>query len=757
MKIIQFMIVFSCISACISGQDPVRIQALEESLQGKIHDTVRIRLLTEIAKEYKVSDTVLAHELLTEAHRLSVSERYAEGLGMYYQTTGEIMYYHGKYPTAIKQFERARSQYLLAGETLKMAGATVDEGNAYLSQAQYTTGLEKYEIALKIFRKYESVNGITRCLNNMGIIYYHFGDYEKALETYQTAADLYMEIGDTLSISDLYMNMGVVYVLQGAYHTALENFNRALGYAKVTDNKKHQTICMMNSGVIYNKLHDYNKALEFYLAALEVAIDIGNKRETSKCLTNIGTNYISLGRYDLAESYINRGLAIKKELGDINAIANSYNFLAEVHYYRGEFKKAIEMDNMGITLQRDLQEPEGLARGFINLSKTYRALGHLDKSYKYADSALHNSMIIGALEYITSSYYLQKELMKDAGRYKLAVDLGELHKKFSDSLMNENKARAVKEIETRYKSQALEEENEHLRIQANMDTVLIERHRKITVYVILTICMFAAALILLVTNQRRQKQYNLAVEKKNQIITRQNVKLDTYNRTKDKILSVISHDLRGTIGNQLTALSVLAKEGFKDENERRLVFSRLANSATMSLELLENLALWTNIQEGLLHYQPSEGYLNKTIHDVLELFSESVKNKDLKLFNNITGEISCYYDHFMIRAVMKNLVSNSIKFSNRGGEIQVSVEVKEDLVHVSVSDKGVGLSQGEIAMLKSGRFSALRRGTDNEKGSGLGLSIVKTLLEHHRSTLNLKSNEESGITAAFQIPCQRPV
>ena len=104
--------------------------------------------------------------------------------------------------------------------------------------------------------------------------------------------------------------------------------------------------------------------------------------------------------------------------------------------------------------------------------------------------------------------------------------------------------------------------------------------------------MVALSIILLFYIQRKQRQYNISLEKKNQIITKQNIKLDTFNRTKDKILSVITHDIRGTIGNQLTALSVLAKKEFKDEEERKIVFSRLANSATLSLEILKLVPLY---------------------------------------------------------------------------------------------------------------------------------------------------------------------
>jgi len=753
MRITLFAIIVLLIAAPANGQQGKRSERISDQLSTAGEDSTRVRLLTELALEYKTSDTTRALELIQQARKLATGTSDARGMGLCFAAIGKIRYFHGNYRKAIRDFESAKSWLHRSGLQGKYADVMVDQGNAHLFLSQYDTALSKYDSARKVFSELEHTAGLIRCLNNMGIIYKNYGRYREALDSYAKVVELSLRDSDSTSLTDTYINIGVVQVKQGDYHTALENFSRSLYYARQTGNRKQESISLMNSGVIYNKLEEYGKALDHYHQALVVSEQMGDKVEISRCLTNIGTNYIPMGQYDLAETYIRRGLAIKQELGETRSIANAYNFLAEIEYYRENFMEAIELDQHAIALKHEVNDPEGLARCFSNLGRTYLAAGKPQEAFRYADSSLFYGLSIGTLEHITSAYFIQKEVMEKSGNYRQAFGLYDLYKKYSDSLMNEYKARAVKEIEFRYESRVLEEENERLQLQAELDAVLIERNRKILITMIPAIVLFAFAIILLLTIQRRQKQYNAALTRQNQVITRQNIKLDEYNRTKDKILSVITHDIRGTIGNQLTALSVLAKDEFRDEEERTIVLSRLANSAALSLGMLENLALWTRLREGSLEYNPKQVHLSSLVDEVLQDLSRFASSKEIRLHVKKSDHLDGYGDSRLIRNVLANLVSNAIKYSYRGGEVTVSAQQQDNHVAVEITDKGIGMTEGELLQCSEGNFGKGRRGTENEKGSGLGLSLARSILGFHNSELRLVSEIEAGTSASFILQC----
>ncbi len=751
LQLITCLLVFNFGHVIAQEQDsPTKIRQL---LQEKQDDTTLIRLKRDLALHYRLQDTARAYDLLDEAMALSQSLSYEKGVGLINEARGEILYYHGFYEDAIQCFDRAINSYQEAGDERLKAGVIVDEGNANLFMARYDTALARYETALDLFTKHSDIPGMSRCLNNMGIIYKNYGWYNKALESYDKVEELYLRISDSTSLTDTYINTGVVYVLRGHYYLALEKFSKALEYAHMTGHMDRVAKSLLNIGVIHNKMQEYELALEYYSRSLKVSTALEDKVEISKALTNIGTNYIPMQQYDRAEDYIRRGLDLKNELGDLRSISNCYNYLGEIYFFKGAYDQAVRENRRAIELKHEVNDREGLTRCYTGMGQSYLEMGRLGLAAVYADSSLDLSLELGVLEQIVDAYAIQKEIMVKKGNFRQAYELSELHKSFSDSLMNENKARAVQEIEFKYKSEMLAEENERLRLQTELDGLLIDRHKKIIISVSAAIIMFGLALILLYLLNRREKHFSRSLRKKNQIITKQNIQLETLNNTKDKILSVVSHDLRGTIGNQLTALAVLAREDFKDEVERKLVFSRLANSATLSLEILENLAHWINLQEGKIEYMPEPGRVENILRAEIEYFSESLANKELKLIQELNASCKGYFDELMIRSVIRNLLSNAIKFSRRGGEISISTNRSGDQLNVGVKDQGIGMSEGEIRKLKRGEISKFRRGTENEKGSGLGLALIKDFLGYHNSELQLSSEPNRGTDVSFSLTC----
>jgi two-component system sensor histidine kinase/response regulator len=281
------------------------------------------------------------------------------------------------------------------------------------------------------------------------------------------------------------------------------------------------------------------------------------------------------------------------------------------------------------------------------------------------------------------------------------------------------------------------------------------RKRTIVFYSILAIAtLLLVGLILVLYFMRRQRRTSLKLEEKNLVITKQNLKLDQVNKTKDRIMSIIAHDLRGTIGNQLTAVEVLNRiEGKQNVAiDRKRLLGNLKNSASYSLELLENLLHWSRLEEGTSNYHPEEVKLNTLISNCLSLYSESALNKELKFSKEIQEAVSCYVDKIMMETVYRNLISNAIKYSNPGGTITLGLRRKEGLTHFWVSDQGIGMNKEEIARITKNGVNS-RRGTANEKGTGMGLTLVREFTRIHNGELLISSEPGKGSTFEVVIPC----
>jgi signal transduction histidine kinase len=253
---------------------------------------------------------------------------------------------------------------------------------------------------------------------------------------------------------------------------------------------------------------------------------------------------------------------------------------------------------------------------------------------------------------------------------------------------------------------------------------------------------------------RRNKRSSRKLEEKNLVITRQNLQLDQVNKTKDKIMSIIAHDLRGTIGNQLTAVEVLNRiEGdLQAEIDRKSLLANLKNSASYSLELLENLLHWSKLEEGASKYHPEEVKLNMLVSNCISLYSESAQNKELAFEMDMEETLICYVDKIMMETVFRNLISNAIKFSKPGGTINIGLNKQEGMFRFHVQDRGVGMTREEAErILQNGGIT--RRGTANEKGAGMGLTLVQEFTKIHNGELTIHCEPGKGCTFEIAIPC----
>jgi signal transduction histidine kinase/Tfp pilus assembly protein PilF len=753
LRILGFSIL-ALLSFQLSAVDPHKIDSLKAQLEGNMADSTRCRLLFDLAEELGSSDTALAFSSLEMARDISERLGDVEGLGRYHKLRGKIESRCGRYDAAILHLDRALVYFNEADDQLSFFETIKEKGNVHLFRSEYPQAINHYESALDYYRRSDNPVGISRCLNNLGIIHKNRGDYVEALTVYQESVAYLDSIRDAKDISQAYINMGNLFVYLGSYERALEYFDKALDIAEKNNFQDNISLCLSNSGVIQNKVGNYAEALNLYERSLNVSRSLNNPVQISNCLINIGINYADMNEPEKGLEFVQRGLDMKKELGDDRTISNCYIYLAEIHILMEEYDKAIELFHRAIPVKEQLDDPDGLIRSYLGLAssaleqKRYREAGQM------VDTALELALEIRAMEYVARSYELKREIAVQQGDYRSAYLFERQHHIYGDSLMDEATARAAMEMEFRMRSRVLQQENESLRIQSSLDQLLVKRQKTVFYLILALASILLLALILVVYYMRRHRRTSLKLEEKNVVITRQNMKLDQLNKTKDRMMSIIAHDLRGTIGNQLTALEVLYRiEG--DENSEldpKSLLGNLKNSASYSLELLENLLHWSRLEEGASKYHPEEVKLNLLVENCLSLYSESARNKELSLVPDMKDTISCYMDKVMLETIFRNLISNAIKFSKPGGTVSIGLYTNDGRMHFRVADQGIGMSKEETRRILQNEGSS-RRGTANEKGAGMGLTLVQEFTRIHNGELLITSETDKGSTFEVVIPC----
>lgn len=227
------------------------------------------------------------------------------------------------------------------------------------------------------------------------------------------------------------------------------------------------------------------------------------------------------------------------------------------------------------------------------------------------------------------------------------------------------------------------------------------------------------------------------------------------NGTKDKFFSIIAHDLTGPFHSIIGFSDLIADQISNQDYEGidRYV-SIIQNSAQMALDLLRNLLEWSRAQTGKVEFNPEYFELVKLINEARKLMSGSAEQKSISILLELPHNQPVYADKAMISTVLRNLISNGIKFTNPGGIIVVSAEQKNDKLIISVADNGVGIKPDVVVKLFKMEEIYSTSGTRNEKGTGLGLLLCKEFIEKHDGQIWVESAFEKGSIFRFSIPQQ---
>ncbi|WP_051554684.1 PAS domain-containing sensor histidine kinase [Maribacter antarcticus] len=234
------------------------------------------------------------------------------------------------------------------------------------------------------------------------------------------------------------------------------------------------------------------------------------------------------------------------------------------------------------------------------------------------------------------------------------------------------------------------------------------------------------------------------------------IQLRELNVTKDKFFSIIAHDLRSPFNSLLSFSELLTENVQKYDVEKIKKYSDIIHSTTQStLVLLDNLLNWAKSQSGQISFKPEQVRFSATIQAIFKLSNASAQNKNIVLNYNQSEEIEVLADHNMIKTVLRNLISNAIKYTKSKGQVNVCAAQYDNCIEITVSDNGVGMDQETQNKLFNLEINQTALGTANEKGSGLGLLLCKEFVEKHGGKIWVESKLGKGSNFKFSLPLNK--
>lgn len=541
--------------------------------------------------------------------------------------------------------------------------------------------------------------------------------------------------------------VGTIYRVLGDYNKATDVFFTGLEFAREHNIPEGEGYALINIGNLYIYLEYYTSALDYLTQAEKIAKKLGNENMEAYALLNKGRAAMFLGMSEQSLENIGQSLEIRKKMENKEGQAVCNKYLGDVYFQMGQKEKAIFHFEEARRLCPPDTQKDLLGNIYIQLALLNLGEGDIPRAMDNAERALAIGQEINSRMIIRDALRIHADINLMRSRYQKAATELKTIISYNDTLFNQQLSEKISNLEVQYERQKRQIEIDLLNKDKEIKDLRLARTRTIMLgLVIVLIVVVTAGFFLLFLNRK--------VKRQNVILRRQKSELAKMNMAKDKMFMVIGHDLRGPIGSCKALLELLLEDAELVDNKDQIeTLNVLIQSAQSVGSLLENLLLWAKNQEGEVRYEPVSLSLNALLDQTLGIYRTLLAQKNISIHSGLRKEYLLMADQNMLSTILRNLVSNAIKFSHQGGQVDISVkEQGDDYLTISIQDRGVGFDEkvAEQIFQKNNFLSTI--GTRNEVGSGLGLNICKDFVEKHNGKIWAESQPGKGACFYFTMP-----
>lgn len=581
--------------------------------------------------------------------------------------------------------------------------------------------------ALKYAKDYELNDEIARISNFMGVIYIHFLYNAKSGISYlHQALEISLFEKDSVQLAYAYNNLGDAYLLSGNTPLALQYAENSLQLFEEINDSVGIAYSYINLGAVYRKEGNYEIAIFYFEKSKSLRELRDDELGVAAVLLELAKTYHRRGDLERALSIYQESYAHQLATKNVLFTAFCLNLMAQIYEEQGHIETATEYYLNAIELLKEKQHLSGLLDSYLGLSLVYAKQKSLIKGEEMLSISLQIAEKIGLATKVLKTYEYYTKFYQLLGKYKEASEKSEQFLVLYDSILSSQQFETFYELQKNYTN----EFNLKLARQELESSRLKEKY--LLVIVVLMIVLMIGAIWRVRTN-RKMNQH-----------------LKQINQAKDKLFSVISHDLKNPFNSLLGFSEVMIDEINNHEYENVRKYAEIINqSAEESLKLLTNLLNWSRSQTGQIKYVAEELMLNELFDELKGFFKSDATHNQIALDFNSMISNPIIADSNILRIILINLVSNALKYTSAEGKIEISAKIKLDRIFIEIKDNGTGMSVETRITLFNEKQTKSIDGLRKEKGTGLGLKICSELIKLHHGHINVLS--ELGIGSTFII------
>ncbi len=597
--------------------------------------------------------------------------------------------------------------------------------------------------ALKILNKIKLIDTPNkpkldeRIFSILGSIHTRHSQFDEALKNYLNALSLNNLLKDSIGYSQNLNDIGLMYYYNGYNTKAFEYLEKALKMKENFSTKGDYFKTKMNLALILIDLERGKEAVSYIQEYLSFIKSNGSdKKSIIICNYNLGLAFFLDKMNDSSMYYLNTAMNLAKKENFKYAIAKINYALSEVYFEKGDYNKSFKTSSEAIDFKFNAVEFWGYTN--LILAHSMYKLNHNDYFNKFQividslksnpnlslEKELNNKLLLIALD---------KKDFENAYKYEKRIN------QINEELKSNNLNIQISELKIHTELEDKEAKLKEMDLRNQLAEANITKKSNL---IIILVAFVAILLILFVF-----------IFFQNQRINKINYKLQESNNTIIKFFSIIAHDLRSPIGTFKMILDELnTNYNDFDDEERKKLINETSKEANNINKLLENLLTWARSTKGEFQLTFNNTNISNELDEIITTNENKLHDKNITIHKNYNNNIIAKVDKDIFNTIIRNIISNSIKFSPINGNIMISGSQNSNKTTIIINDDGIGMSSDHIDDLFKIDKKVTRIGTKQEKGTGLGLIIVKELIDLMGGKINIQSEQNTGTSVSITFP-----
>lgn len=607
-------------------------------------------------------------------------------------------------------------------------------GTIYYAQREYDTAAYFFDQALKDSEEIGYRKGIMDALTGKGKTLKSKRQWDEAIQHHLRCLDLAdLSQGDSSITATNYNLLGNIYLNQHQYENAIKYYQQ--GAALLPKSNRTKAAVLINIGIIHRRLEDFDKAYEYYLEGLEIAKSLNDKTLIAHCYQKIGALKRKQDELDEAMRYYNLAIEQFKILQNKSMVGSLYSNIGDIYFLHEDFRAAIEQYKLSLAILKEIDDQMNQCYTLLGLGKSFFGVKEYQLAKQYLLQAKKISSELGIQLMNSDATLGLSELYAEQKDYKKAYQYHIEYKALNDSIFNERKSSQIAEMEAKY--QTVEKEKEIELLNANNNINELQLRNKVGQRNILIIATVAFLVLIIVLYNR------------NKIKSKTNAKLQMLDEMKSRFFTNISHEFRTPLTLILGPVEKLLSE-WSSKGDIDQLYTIKRNGKRL-LELINQLLDLSKLEANQLKLQVSKDNIHRFLHTQISSFESLAQQKEIRLQVKVPREpMLMYFDADKLQKILNNLLSNAFKFTDRGGAIAVVTTYSSTAIKICIKDSGQGIASNQLQDIFV-RFHQLDVDAQSE-GTGIGLALVKELVDLHKGSVEVDSQEGEGTEFTVSLP-----